>query len=53
MLYIGYLIIVNAQNIKIFQFRKIPFLSCRGWKTALPGYASTPLPPPPPPQTAK
>ena len=30
MLHIGYLIIVNGQKIKKNQFRKFPFLSCRG-----------------------
>ena len=33
MLYIGYLIILDGQNIKKNQFRKFPFFSCRGRKT--------------------
>ena len=34
MLYIGYLIILDGQSMKKNQFRKFPFLSYRGRKTA-------------------
>ena len=34
MLYIGYLIILDGQNIKKNQFWKFPFLGCLGWKAA-------------------
>ena len=48
MLYIGYLIILDGQSIKKNQFRKVPFLSCRGGKTAKAGCALHPLGDPPP-----
>ena len=48
MLYIGYLIILDGQKIKKNQFRKFPFLRCRGWKTAQAGCAPVPLEAPPP-----
>ena len=34
MLYIAYFIIVSGHNIKSF-LQNFPFLTCRGWKTAL------------------
>ena len=43
MLYIGYLIILDGQSIKKNQFQKVPFLSCRGRKTAEASYALGPL----------
>ena len=43
MLYIGYLIFVNDQNIKKIGFGLFPFLRCRGRKTALAGCAPAPL----------
>ena len=43
MLYIGYLIILYGQSIKKNQFRRVPVLSCRGWKTASAGCAPAPL----------
>ena len=51
MLYMGYFIILDGHNIKKNQFRKIPFLTCRGWKTASVGCALAALGPPPNTQT--
>ena len=53
MLYIGYLIILDAQRSKKNQFRKVPFLSCTSWKTTSAGCALDPLEAPPlaPPNT--
>ena len=48
MLYIGYLIILDGQSIKKNQFRKFPFLSCCGGKSASAGCALDPLGAPPP-----
>ena len=48
MLYIGYLITLDGQNIKIISFGKFPFLTCRGWKIAPADCALDPLGPPPP-----
>ena len=35
MLYIAYFIIVSGHNIKKMFCKNFPFLTCRGWKTAL------------------
>ena len=59
MLYIGYLIILDGQNIRKISFGNFPFLSCQGWKTkagklheqVVPQPPWEPPPPPPRPNT--